>query len=68
MRPRAAVEIIYKAGYGDTGSNVPQPIKTAILIHVASMYEQRGQCDDAMDLPPGAKQLLNQYRIVGSRG
>lgn len=67
LRPRAAVEINYVAGYGDTGSSVPQPIKTAILIHVASLYEQRGQCGDAMDLPPGSKQLLNQYRIVGNR-
>lgn len=68
LRPRAAVEITYVAGYGDTGAAVPQPIKTAILIHVASLYEQRGQSADAMDLPPGAKQLLTQYRVLGSRG
>lgn len=67
LRPRAAVEINYVAGYGDTGSDVPQPIKTAILIHVASMYEQRGQSADAMSLPPGSRQLLTQYRAVGDR-
>lgn len=67
MRPRAACEITYAAGYGDTASDVPQPIKTGIMIHVASLYEQRGQCADAMDLPPGSKQLYNQYRVVGER-
>lgn len=65
LRPRAAVEINYTAGYGEAASSVPQPIRTAILIHLATLYEQRGQCDDAMSMPPGAKQLLNQYRIMG---
>ncbi len=67
LRPVGAAAITYVAGYGNAAA-VPQPIKTGILIHVASMYEQRGQCEDAMDLPPGSKQLYNQYRIVGSRG
>ena len=66
VRPQAGCEIVYTAGYG-TSASVPQPIKTGILIHVASLYEQRGQCADAMDLPPGAKQLYGQYRIMGDR-
>lgn len=66
IRPQAGCEIIYVAGYG-TSSDVPRPIKTGILIHVASLYEQRGMCEDAMDLPAGAKQLYGQYRIMGSR-
>lgn len=68
MRQRAACAITYVTGYGDTSTSVPQPIKTAILIHVATLYEQRGQCDGQMDLPPASKQLLNQYRKLGSRG
>jgi hypothetical protein len=67
MRPRAAVEITYVAGYGDDATDVPQPIRTALMIHIASMYEQRGQTQDAMELPPGARQLYNQYRIMGER-
>jgi uncharacterized phiE125 gp8 family phage protein len=66
LRPVAACEITYAAGYG-TAAAVPQPIKTGLLIHVASLYEQRGQCADAMDLPPGTKQLYNPYRILGDR-
>ena len=67
LRPIAATEITYVTGYGSTAGHVPQPIRTAALIHVASLYEQRGQCADAMDLPPGAKMILNQYRLLGSR-
>jgi uncharacterized phiE125 gp8 family phage protein len=67
MRIAGACEVTYVTGYGDKSSDMPRAILMAIQIHVASLYEQRGQCDDAMDLPPGAKQLLNQYRIMGSR-
>ena len=66
LRPQGGTEIVYVAGYG-TAANVPQPIKTGILIHVASLFEQRGNCEDAMDLPPGTKQLYNPYRIMGDR-
>jgi len=67
VRLTAAVEVLYVTGYGASASSVPQPIKTGILIHIASMYEQRGQTDDAMDIPPGAKQLYNQFRVMGKR-
>jgi hypothetical protein len=68
LRPQAAAAITYVTGYGATSTNVPSPIKTGLLIHMASLYEQRGMCEDAMSLPPGAQQLLNQYRVMGSRG
>ncbi len=68
LRPTASCAITYVTGYGNTSSDVPEPIKRAILIHVASLYEQRGQCDDGAEPPAGAKQLLNQYRKMGSRG
>lgn len=67
MRQRQACEVIYVTGYGNTASSVPQPIKTGIMIHAASLYEQRGQAQDQMDLPPASKQLYNQYRILGNR-
>lgn len=66
MRPQSAIEITYVAGYG-APSSVPQPIKSGMLIHVASLYEQRGNCEDAMDIPPGAKMLYGNYRIMGDR-
>lgn len=66
IRPQAGCEISYVAGYGAAGA-VPQPIKSGMLIHIASMYEQRGNCEDAMDLPPGTKMLYQPYRIMGDR-
>jgi hypothetical protein len=65
VRPGAGCEITYVAGYGDQPSSVPQAIRTGILIHAASLYEQRGMCDDAMEIPPGAKKLYSPYRIMG---
>lgn len=67
LRSTASVEITYVTGYGDTPGSVPRAICTAALIHIASLYEQRGLCEDAMELPPGAKQILNQYRLMGDR-
>jgi hypothetical protein len=67
IRPLGGCEIVYTAGYG-TSSSVPQPIRTGILIHLASLYEQRGMCDDAMVLPPGVEALYNRYRIMDYRG
>jgi hypothetical protein len=65
LRPLSAVAITYVAGYGATTASVPAAIRNGILIHAASLYEQRGQCEDAMDIPPGAKQLYKQYRVFG---
>lgn len=66
IRPQGGCEITYVAGYGNAAA-VPQPIKTGMMIHVATLFEQRGQCEDAMSLPPGTKQLYGQYRILGDR-
>lgn len=64
IRPQAGCEITYVAGYGDATA-VPRPIRTGILIHVASLYEQRGMCEDP--LPVAAQRQYGQYRIVGDR-
>jgi hypothetical protein len=65
LRQRAACQIEYTAGYGADATDVPQPIRTAICMHVSALYESRGQCEGDVDLPAGCKQLLRQYRIIG---
>lgn len=65
LRSIAACEITYVAGYGSTATGVPQPIRTGIKMHIQAMYDGRGQCET--DMPPGCKQLYNQYRIMGDR-
>lgn len=56
------VVIRYRAGYGDATSDVPQAIRQAILMLVAHLYEHRG--DEAVELPPMVKTLLQPYRVM----
>ena len=61
LRTTAPGVIDYLAGYGEAPESVPAPIRTAIKMHVAAMYEERGQCSD--DVPAKCQQLLRQYKI-----
>lgn len=54
-----AVEVAYTVGYADA-SAVPRPIKQALLIHVAALYEDR----ENPQIPQAAKQLLSPYRVL----
>ena len=60
MRPAGAVEIVYSAGYG-SASSVPEAIKTAIKMHVQTMYDGRTVCE----LPASCEQLLRQFKVYG---
>lgn len=55
-----AVEIIYTAGYDDAAS-VPGPIRAAILLIIADLYENRE--DRPKRLPSAAEYLLDPYRV-----
>jgi uncharacterized phiE125 gp8 family phage protein len=55
-------EVEYKAGYGATAASVPQPIKEAIKLMVALIYE--GRIPDLSSVPPLAAALLSQYSLV----
>lgn len=64
---KQAIEITFKAGYGDSVDNVPTDVKTALLQHVAQMYDNRGDCEgDCCEnlLPPTAKMIYNKYRLM----
>jgi hypothetical protein len=60
LRPIGAVEIVYVAGYGDTGKSLPQSIKTAMLMHIQTMYDG---CP-ADDMPDPSIRLLKQHRVM----
>jgi hypothetical protein len=64
LRPFGACEITYVAGYGDTSTSIPQPIKTAILMHVQHMYDGRIVCD----MPAPCESLLRKYRVMDGLG
>lgn len=71
IKPRGVV-VRYKAGYGSNSSDVPQPIRQAILMLAAHMYENReGQAPEAKyeaqaesRLPSTVAALLQPYRVM----
>lgn len=46
------IEIDFRAGYGDAGTDVPGTLQRAMLLHVAEMFAYRGVVD-AKDQPAG---------------
>lgn len=61
-----ALEVNYTAGYGVSANDVPQPIRTAIIMLASYISEHRGGCDmgNALDVS-GAKLLIASYAING---
>ncbi|MBL4595452.1 MAG: phage head-tail connector protein [Robiginitomaculum sp.] len=55
-------KIQYIAGYGNAPSDVPAPLKTAILLQTAWLFERRDENDSAIPFP--AQSLLARYRRV----
>lgn len=60
----SALKIIFSVG--DSGE-VPPALKTAILIIIANMYENRGDDINYSVIPQMAKQILNGYRVIRAR-
>ena len=61
------VRIQWKAGYGTKQSDVPDDIRSAILLGIGHLYEHREDVvvgTIATELPQGALDLLWSYRIV----
>ena len=60
--PQQSMSIDYTAGYDDSDPDaIPMPIRHAILLLTAFLYEQRG--DVAADMPETAKALLWPFRL-----
>jgi len=62
-----AIEITFKAGYGDAMEDIPYDIRVALLQHIASMYENRGDCIDSVCsnlLPATASMIYSKYKII----
>jgi len=61
-------QVTFVAGYGANSDAVPAPIKMAINEAVCYWYQNRGDCDGATELPPIAKGILGEYRILNTYG
>ena len=61
-----AVEVKYTVGYGTTSADVPDGIKSAVLITLGNLYENRQSVitgRTATELPLSSQYLLDQYKI-----
>jgi uncharacterized phiE125 gp8 family phage protein len=58
------VRVDFVAGYGDEAADVPAPVRHAILMTAASLYEQTdAQTDKPLTDNPTVDRLLAPYRI-----
>lgn len=65
MRIVNGIEIDFTAGFGESGADVPDVLKRAMLIHIAAMYELRGavsRADQPATVPAGYERLIAPYR------
>ncbi len=60
VRPLAAIEVAFVAGFGAQPNSVPQPIRQALLQMVAHLHANRESCDFA--LIPDIAMLLAPWR------
>lgn len=57
------IGIRLQAGFGTNATDVPQPLRQAVLMLVAHFYAQRGD-EAGPALPAGLAALLDPYRLV----
>lgn len=58
------IEVAFSAGFGESGTDVPETLKRAMLLHVAAMFACRGVVSvDAQPavLPPGYERLIAPF-------
>ena len=66
----AAITISYQAGYGASWNDVPEPIRHAIMMMAAHLYENREAVavgTIATELPMAVNTLLEPFRVWGHR-
>lgn len=70
-RPQA-VQITFKAGFGDSDSDIPEDLSVAMLHHIAKIYESRGDAEEnrgamasviTSNLPLETLQVYSKYKI-----
>ncbi len=63
-----SLQIDFVAGYGDQPEEVPEPIRHAVLMMAAELYESRLGCNDNHGLSPALNQgvimLIKPYRAL----
>lgn len=62
-RSRAGIEIDIVAGYGPAAVDCPEPLRQAMRLLVAHVYEHRGHTAGAPPEPPEVNALIAPYRM-----
>ncbi len=65
-RRMQTVKITFKAGFGDSETDIPNDIRTAILGHATALWKNRGDCGSdacAATVPAASKAIYLQNRI-----
>jgi uncharacterized phiE125 gp8 family phage protein len=59
------VIVKYTSGYGSTSASVPDAIRTAVLLIIGHLYENRQDVakGDYREMPMGSRYLLDKYRV-----
>ncbi len=60
------IEIDFAAGYGEAGTDVPDTLKRAMLIHIGHMFAFRGvvsPSDQPAGIPDGYERLIAPFRM-----
>jgi len=63
------VVIEFKAGYGESASDIPEPLRQAIKLFAAHLYENReavtalNSSQSLVELPMGVRYLIETYRM-----
>jgi uncharacterized phiE125 gp8 family phage protein len=62
---KAGIVVRYSSGYGATSAYVPETIRTALLLIVGHLYENRQDVvtGTVAKLPHGSEYLLDKYRV-----
>lgn len=65
-RAMNGIEIDFTVGFGESGADVPDTLKRALLLHVAAMFELRGVLaveDQPGAVPEGYDRLVAPWRL-----
>ena len=61
VRAVGGIRIAFTAGYGAGATNVPAPIRHAVKMIAAHLYENR----EAQEIPNAAAMILSRYKVIG---
>ncbi|WP_269932232.1 head-tail connector protein [Aminobacter sp. HY435] len=67
LRTMKGIEVDFRAGFGEAGTDVPDLLKRAVLLLVAHWYEFRtsfGPADQPVSYPAAYDRLLSGYRAM----